>query len=288
VLVVPGLGGCADAPPSRRLALALRRAGFATLRLNLRGAGRGRVLAGGSYAARCDGDLLPVLEEARRLARSLRDETGATAPVPPLAAVGVSLGGTILLNACQAWHESALAALVCVGSPLDLGRCSEALDRPRNALYQRWLVRRLRRETLADRRGLSEAERRQLSGPGRPRTIRAFDACITVPRWGHASLADYHAAASPLPGLRQQARTGLGPSTLLLQAADDPWVPAASALELAALVEARAAGEAPGPLQVLVTRHGGHCGFHGLGDDPRACWSDRLAAAWLQRQLQAG
>jgi predicted alpha/beta-fold hydrolase len=274
VLIVPGLGGSADAPGPRRLALALQRAGFASLRLNLRGAGPGRPLAGGSYAARCDRDLLPVLERAHQLAGPL-----------PLAAVGFSLGGTILLNASQAATGEAPAALVCVGSPLDLLGCSSALARPRNALYQAWLVSRLRRETLADRRGLAEAERRILQGSGRPRSIRGFDACITAPRWGYGTVEEYYAAASPLALLRQQALGQRGPRTLLLQAADDPWVPAGPSQVLADLLAGIPQASEPPALEVLVTRHGGHCGFHGEGDDPLASWSDRLTVAWLSSRL---
>jgi alpha/beta superfamily hydrolase len=48
VLVVPGLGGTADSVGARRLSLALRDAGLAVLRLNLRGAGAGRSLAKGT------------------------------------------------------------------------------------------------------------------------------------------------------------------------------------------------------------------------------------------------
>jgi predicted alpha/beta-fold hydrolase len=45
---------------------------------------------------------------------------------------------------------------------------------------------------------------------------------------------------------------------------------------------------APPALEVLVTRRGGHCGFHGEGDDPQASWSDRLTVAWLSRRLAPG
>ena len=290
VLVVPGLGGCADGAGPRRLALALQRAGFATLRLNLRGAGRGRDLAGGSYAARCDRDLLPALEKAQEIAGTLAGEIAIGAPPLPLVAVGISLGGTILLNACRARRDAGLTALVCLSSPLDLPSCITAFERPRNAIYQRWLVRRLRQQTLADCRALSEGERRRLLGSDRPRTIRSFDACITAPRWGYASVDHYYAAASPFPVLREWARVPgeppRGPTTLLLHADDDPWVPAGPTLELAQLLCTRSeGGPSPPDLEVLVTRGGGHCGFHGAGDDPLACWSDRLTAAWLMRQL---
>ncbi|MGB0875305.1 MAG: hypothetical protein ACPGSE_08830 [Synechococcus sp.] len=39
--------------------------------------------------------------------------------------------------------------------------------------------------------------------------------------------------------------------------------------------------------EVVISRGGGHNGFHGWGDDPLACWGDRLTAAWLQDRCRA-
>ena len=42
------------------------------------------------------------------------------------------------------------------------------------------------------------------------------------------------------------------------------------------------------PLNVLITKRGGHNGFHGLGDSlNNGCWSDRLACAWFNKRLNA-
>ena len=61
VLLLHGLGGSSDREGLRRMGQTLQQAGFAVLRLNLRGAGAGRPLARGTYAASCNRDLLPVL-----------------------------------------------------------------------------------------------------------------------------------------------------------------------------------------------------------------------------------
>jgi predicted alpha/beta-fold hydrolase len=274
VLLLHGLGGSSDREGLRRMALTLQSAQLAVLRLNLRGADPGRQLAPGTYAANCNADLLPVVAQARQLAQELG---GSAAPLP-LLGVGISLGGTMLLNACLAGAE--LDGLVCTSSPLDLADCSAQIELPRNRIYQRWLLRRLIAQTLADPFGISPAERQALGGPRPPRTIRAFDAAITAPRWGYGSVEHYYAAASPLAQL--QAGAPQLPPTLLLHALDDPWVPVAPALSLApspatALSPALAIntpGVSPAPttgaqssrLQLLITRHGGHNGFHGQGD----------------------
>lgn len=267
VVLLHGLGGSSEREGLRRMGLSLQAAGFAVWRLNLRGAGPGRPLAPGTYAAACNRDLLPALARARQLAAGR-----------PLYGVGISLGGTMLLNACREAPAGVLDALVCTSSPLDLAACAASIERPRNRLYQRWLLARLLEQTLADPFGLSQAEREGLCGPQRPRTIRGFDAVITAPRWGYASVDHYYREASPLDALRA-GRVHL-PPTLLLQALDDPWVPAAAAVQLATARPLQA-------LQVLITAGGGHNGFHGVGDSPQRCWGDGLTAAWLRRQLGA-
>jgi predicted alpha/beta-fold hydrolase len=281
VLICHGLGGSSESEGPRRLAMALRQAGMAVLRLNLRGAGAGRALAAGTYAADCSSDLLPVLRQARGLAAQLAGE--GRAPLP-LAGAGISLGGTILLNATAAARrqgQPGLDALVCISSPLDLPACSRQFARPRNHLYQRWLVRRLRSQVLSDPHGISTALRQSLSGAQRPRSIRAFDALVTAPRWGHASVDDYYRAASPLSWLSGELTL---PPLLLLHAADDPWVPAAAAGAL--LQRLRAGGaDLPAGLEICLPPHGGHNGFHGFGDSPSSCWSDRLTTRWLCRRL---
>jgi len=265
VLLLHGLGGSSSREGLRRMGATLCEAGFAVLRLNLRGADPGRHLAGGTYAARCNSDLLPVIARARELAEGR-----------PLLGAGISLGGTMLLNACLS-DASALDGLFCASSPLDLAACSASIERPRNRLYQHWLLKRLVRQTAADPFGLSDQEQHCLCGDAPPRTIREFDAAITAPRWGYADVEDYYRSASPLQHLsriqNQTQSQSTWPPTLLLQALDDPWVPASAALQLQQSLPSGA------PMSFVFTRHGGHNGFHGQA----GCWGDQLAAAWLKR-----
>lgn len=264
VLLLHGLGGSSDREGLRRMGLALQASGFAVLRLNLRGAGKGRALAPGTYAALCNQDLAPVLAVGRGLAAG-----------KPLVGVGISLGGTILLNACldpglNFDSKSCLDALVCTSSPLDLGLCSASIERPRNRIYQHWLVKRLVKQTLEDPAGINEHERHALR---KVRTIRDFDEAITAPRWGYRNAAAYYKEASPIHKLSE-----LQVPSLLLQALDDPWVTASTAQHL------RDEQTCPS-LKVVLTPNGGHNGFHGKGDHPLACWGDRFTAQWLKAVL---
>ena len=72
-------------------------------------------------------------------------------------------------------------------------------------MYQRWLLQRLVRQTLADPFGVSALEQQQLTDEP-PRSIRAFDAAVTAPRWGFSSVKAYYRGASPLPQLLSNRR----------------------------------------------------------------------------------
>ena len=293
VVLMHGLGGSSGRAGLRRMGHTLQQGGFAVLRLNMRGAGPGRHLARGTYAANSNHDLLPVLRRARELAAGR-----------PLLGMGISLGGTKLLNALLASAAERQAAqlplaaplldgLVTISSPLDLQACSRQIELPRNGFYQHWLLQRLVAQTLADPFGVAEPERQALlgQGPAGPlRTIRAFDAAITAPRWGYRSVEHYYAEASPLPRLqRHDPAAAPLPPTLVVHALDDPWVPVSSAQQLQQWLEQPVQGlpaqdqQPPGrlPLQVLLTANGGHNGFHGRG----GCWGDQLTLRWYEQLL---
>jgi len=285
VVLIHGLGGCAEGPGIRRLAAHLVAAGVAVLRLNMRGAGAGRPLASGTYAALCNRDLLPALRQARELA----DQLAAGAPSLPLFGVGLSLGGTMLLNALLA--EPLLDGLVCISSPLDLIQCADQFDRPRNRLYRHWVLRRVRQMTLEDPHGVAPAERVLLCGPKRVRSLQAFDAAITAPRWGHASLTAYYTAASPLQPLLSAMETRRTlPPMLLIHAADDPWVPVAANTALAKQAQR---WRCPW-LETMITARGGHNGFHSrdhlerLQGGSTVSWADQQTTAWLAGRWKEG
>ena len=196
----------------------------------------------------------------------------------PLLGVGLSLGGTVLLNGLlDAASPGLLDGLAVVSSPIDLASSSAAIGLPRNRIYERWLLQRLRQQTLADPAGLQESQRRQLQAV---RSIRTFDALITAPRWGFDSVEAYYAGASPLGRLQSCLAEGQPerrlPPLLLVHALDDPWVPAAPAVALSGRLRPVS------PLQTVLSCAGGHNGFHG----PGGSWSDLLVTRWLLDQVQ--
>ena len=233
VLLLHGLGGSTRRRGLTRMASALVQSNFAVLKLNLRGSDPCRNYVDGTYAAECNSDLVPVLRRAREISYQLTNDYKCSKNIP-LFGAGISLGGTILLNACMS-DESLLDGLVCISSPLDLSECSSSIERPRNFIYQKWLLNRLIRQTLEDPFGIEETEKDALvinkkDKKRKINDIRSFDNFITAPRWGYENVEEYYAKASPFFSLMNNEKPI--PKTLFIQSKDDPWVPFGAAEKL--------------------------------------------------------
>ena len=164
-----------------------------------------------------------------------------------LYAAGVSLGGNMLLKHLGETGAAArLRAAAAVSAPVDLLAASEQLDRGFcRAVYTGMFLRTLKsssRKTLARHPGLFDGRR-----VARSRTFREFDELVTAPLHGFAGARDYWTRASSKPWLR-----GIAVPTLLLNARNDPFLPAA-ALPGADEVSSAVTREFPA--------EGGHVGF---------------------------
>jgi len=197
--------------------------------------------------------------EANRLARAYHSgdsaeidwilrRLAARAGAAPLFAAGVSLGGNALLkwlgeHEQEAWRLLAGAAAIC--APLDLTLAGHALGRGFNRLYTAHFLSTLRAKALAKHArypGLFDAERVR-----RARTLYEFDDAFTGPVHGFAGADDYWRRASSKPWLR-----AIRVPTLLLNAANDPFVPQAALPQPAELTDA---------VHFECPPHGGHVGF---------------------------
>lgn len=183
-------------------------------------------------------------EELAWVLRRLRDETPPDAPV---FAVGVSLGGNVLLKWLGEDAEAAriLSAAAAVSAPVDLMAAGEALGRGFNLLYARAFLATMKRkgeQKLERFPGLFDGEAMR-----RARTLREFDGVVTAPLHGFLDTDDYWTRASAKPVLRR-----IRVPTLLLNARNDPFLPSA-ALPQANEVSEFVCREFP--------REGGHAGF---------------------------
>jgi predicted alpha/beta-fold hydrolase len=169
-------------------------------------------------------------------------------PETPLFAVGVSLGGSALLNWLgRAGRDAArtLRAAAAVSAPLDLMVAGVAIGRGINRVYTRHFLATLKPKSLAMAArfpGLLDASRIR-----RVRTLWDFDDIVTAPLHGFAGTIDYWTRASSKPWL-----ASIAVPTLVINARNDPFIPAQS-LPTPREVSAFVTLEQP--------RHGGHAGF---------------------------
>lgn len=229
--------------------------GFPVLRLNLRNAG-------------------PSLGECRHFYHAGRsaDLRDAIASLPPdlcargLFLVGVSLGGNLLLKclAERAGLESVIgAASVC--APIDLKAAQVRIMEPRNHLYQAHLLKCLIRDAQYVAHGLSLADRLPVI-----RTIFDFDDLIVAPMGGFSGAEDYYRRSSAGSLLHMIEKP-----TLLITAANDPWIPVKSYLDRA--------WPTGGSLTAAITAGGGHVGFHAEGNP--VPWHNRAIGAFIDSLL---
>jgi len=254
VILIHGLTGWEESLYILTMTRLLLDRGARVLRLNLRGAGPSRATCGGQYYAGRSQDL-------RALLTVLPDDLTHHG----LVAVGYSLGGSMLLKYLGedgAGPPLQAAATVC--APIDLGATCSNMLRPRNRLYHHYLLKTMKEEATGEGAVLTATERAAILGS---RTVWEYDDVFIAPRHGFAGAHDYYERCKPL-----QFMAGVRIPTLVLAAADDPWSPHASYRGYN--------WTANKALQPMLTRRGGHVGFHGIGS--RQPWSDTTIARFFE------
>lgn len=259
VVILHGLGGSADSGYVRGLVRTLRTRELGAVVMQFRGAGGRPNSADRFYHAGEYRDLEETLATLRR-----------RFPGRPLAVVGFSLGGSVLLNYLGALGDGAgIDAACAVSVPFELAACADALERGFARLYQWDLLRGLKRLVAAKFAGRADAPV-ELARIRRLRTLRGFDDAVTAPLHGFAGVDDYYRRCSC-----RQRLNGITTTTLIIQAGDDPFVPGTSL---------PAAEELAPAVTLELSRHGGHVGFVAPG--PRRYWLEGRIADFLQQQLR--
>lgn len=192
----------------------------------------------------------------------------------PMLAVGVSLGGNMLLRwAQEAGGEASrtVRAVVAVSSPVDLTAVSESINRGFNKqVYTRMFLKSLKPKALAKLQqfpGLADAEAIR-----RSEDFLAYDNAFTAPIHGFADAHDYWARCSAKPHLKHMRDV----PALVLNARNDPFIPA-SCLPTRGEV---------GPAVTLWQPHeGGHVGFPAGSFPGHVADLPQAVGNWLQQHL---
>ena len=172
-------------------------------------------------------------------------------PDTPLALVGVSLGGNVLLKYLGERGDdvpNAVRAATAISVPFDLARGSRHISRGFSKIYERYFIKSLRSKALAKFERYPDLCDRD--AVQRVRTLWEFDDAVTAPVHGFRDATDYYARSSSIHFLR-----GIRQPTLLLSAEDDPFLPKDVLDEVRAIARENAA------LQVEFVERGGHVGF---------------------------
>jgi predicted alpha/beta-fold hydrolase len=249
-ILVHGWEGNAEAIYILSLAQQLFALGFDVVRLNLRDHGDTHHLNRELFHS-CR--LPEVQGSIRRLQEMFAGK--------PLHLIGFSLGGNFMLRvAAQADAALNIANVIAVSPVLDPGATLSALEngfRP----YHRYFVRKW----------LASLFKKQAAWPGdydfsdfvRVPELRSLTAKLVVRYTEFATLEDYLNGYS----ITGNQLAGLAVPSSVITALDDPIIPIEGLKMLAR----------PAALKVIVTRHGGHCGF----------LEDLVAPSWVERWIVA-
>ena len=208
-------------------------------------------------------------EEIGAMLDAIRARVGAQVPI---AAVGVSLGGSALLNWLGRAGAAGGAQLRCaatVSAPLDLMAAGRAIDRGFNRLYAAHFLTTMKPKALAmatRHPGLVDAD-----AVRRARSMWAFDDLVTARLHGFQGTHDYWTRASCRPWL-----ASIGVPTLILNARNDPFVPGRS---LPGVHEVSSSVTLEQPSE------GGHVGFLTGAPPGRLDWLALRLLAFVDDQL---
>lgn len=258
-----GLEGNSRRPYARALMAATRELGWRGLVVHFRGCGGSLNRAPRAYHS---GDSAEIDWMLRRLRRDH--------PVAPIIAVGVSLGGNALLKWLGEQGAAArriIDAATAVCPPQDLHAGAVSLSKGINRIYTEYFLRTLRPKALAmalEHPGLIDTDR-----VSRARTFFDFDDAVTAPLHGFADCFDYWQRSSC-----RQFLSGIRLPTLIVNALNDPFVPAAC---LATQAEVSA------DVVLDYSGGGGHVGFATGGPPGSLAWLPSRIIAFAQSRLDA-
>ena len=270
VILLHGLTGSSQSGYIKGLQQTLLQQGFRSAALNFRGCSGEYNHSSRCYHSGETGDI-------DFLYRTLR----AREPDTPMAVVGFSLGGNVLLKWLgEQGSDIQLFAATAVSVPLVLSACASKLDSGFSKLYRASLLRELKEyvrlkqyhlESLG--KGDEAALLRQIGDLDNITSFWQYDDQVIAQLYDFANVQDYYQRSSS----RQFLKTITVP-TLLIQAQDDPFMTPEVIPEI---------DELSSSVSLEITQSGGHVGFIS-GNNPFQAeyWLEQRIPEFLQQQLK--
>ncbi|WP_022963558.1 hydrolase [Halopseudomonas pelagia] len=270
VILLHGLTGSSNSLYILGQQQALARLGWQSVAVNWRGCSGEPNQRARGYHSGASEDLAEVVNQLRSALPARR----------PLAAIGYSLGGNVLLKYLgESASDCPLAAAAAVSVPFRLDQCADRISVGFSRIYQARFMRDLlayvvNKQRLFAHQGL-HAEHARLAALGSLEGMDSlwdFDQRVTAPLHGFASAADYYRRCSSrffLGGIRVP--------TLIVQSADDPFVYPHSVPETQ---------ELSASTQLELHAGGGHVGFIEGPPWRPGYYLERRLPQWLQQQLE--
>jgi predicted alpha/beta-fold hydrolase len=262
VVLVHGLEGCSESKYMRGIAAKAYRVGFNVIRMNQRTCGGTEHLSPTLYNSGLSGDYQAILKE-------LTHEDG----LDDIWLVGYSMGGNLVLKAGGELGktEPALAGVAAVCPNINPTVCARALEEPRNFIYHRHFLMRLK--SRLRRKAALLPGKWDLSQLDRIATISEFDDRYTAHDGGYRNGADYYDRAGA-----HHVLDAISVPTLIITAQDDPFIP--YSMFIVPKIQQHP------HIRVMAPRYGGHCGFFHRGrngEDPY--WAENRIVDFLQGRL---
>ncbi|CAG7857381.1 hypothetical protein MCAMS1_02180 [biofilm metagenome] len=271
IILLHGLTGSAQSGYIKGLQSVLVKHGFRSVAINFRGCSGQSNNRARSYHS-------GETEDIDFLYLTLRQRE----PLTPLAAVGFSLGGNVLLKWLgEQRSQPDLFAAVAVSVPLELGICATKLDTGFAKIYRKNLINELKTYMATKLRHLEQIghwdDATKVKALGNLSTINSFweyDDRVVARLHGFTDVHDYYQRSSS-----QQYLKAIAVPTLIVQALDDPFMtpevlPGPDELSAAVMLE--------------VTSGGGHVGFIGGWNPfrPRYWLDERIPAFLLDKLIK--
>ncbi len=266
LVVLHGLEGSCDSGYMRGTGEKAWIAGFNVVRLNQRNCGGTEKLSPTLYHSGLSCDIRAVVLEL-----AVRDG------LPEIFAAGYSMGGNLVLKMAGEMGASPAAGLrgvVAIAPALDLAACADALSQPRNFIYERHFVTRLKRH-MRHKASLFTDLYPLHAVPGFQRiaSVREFDDVITARYCGFVDASDYYARSSA-----SRVVSEIRVPTLIIASKDDPFVPFGP-FQSPAILDNRW-------ITLMAPEHGGHCAFVSQEDGPERFWAEARIVEFCASQSE--